>query len=340
MRVEIAQFDSGEAAAGGFDGFYELMVACLKADNPGAREPGREAVEAGLAASAGSGAVLVWTARAQDGRLAGMADVHLPQGEDEQAAGVAAVRVSVDPALRRRGIGTELLRAVLPSLRERGYGRMVAQGLTSGGAGEAFAVAVGGAVVHRNVTQRLDVSAVDAQLWQVPTPVGYHTLRWRGAAPEDLVESFVRSRAAVDDAPRGEQTRTLPDWTVRRLREQEAVFRERSCDYFVVAACAQPGDVVGFTEILVHPNAPTMGLQQYTAVLPEHRGHGLGRAVKAEMMRWILAAGTEIATVTTSTAAANVPMQRVNAQLGYATLRGVAVVEGDVARVASHVSVP
>ncbi|MBR7837609.1 GNAT family N-acetyltransferase, partial [Actinospica durhamensis] len=207
----------------------------------------------------------------------------------------------------------------------------------SDGAGERWAVAAGFEVVHRSVTQSLEVASVDPRRWHVSSPAGYYTLRWRGAAPEDVVESFVRSRVAVDDAPRGAVSRKLPDWTVASLRAQEAGYRERAFEYFVVAACREDGEVVGFTEILVHPSEPTMAMQQFTAVLPEHRGHGLGRVVKAEMMRWLMAAGTEIATVTTSTAAANVHMRQVNEQLGYVTTRSAAVVEGDVAAVAARI---
>jgi len=336
MQIDINPFHPDQAAERDFDGFFELTIACIEADNPRAQRPTPEAVVANLRVPmTTAGPSLFWTARHED-RLVGMADVHLPDAEN---AHLATVRVSVEPRLRCRGIGTELLRAVLGQLGSHGRERMVGQGLTSGGAGELWAAALGFEVVHRYVTQRLDAAEADPDLWQVSVPRGYRTHQWRGAAPDDLVESFVRARAAVHDAPRGDASRQIPDWTVERMRQEEADFRERAFDYFVVAVSWAGGEeVVGFTEMLVHPNEPTLAMQQYTAVMPTHRGHGLGRVLKTEMMRWLLAESKEVTTVTTTTGASNVHMRQVNELLGYSTIREAAVVEGDVRAVTARLT--
>jgi RimJ/RimL family protein N-acetyltransferase len=52
-----------------------------------------------------------------------------------------------------------------------------------------------------------------------------------------------------------------------------------------------------------------------------HRGHGLGVAMKAAMMRWLLADCPELERVITTTAAANTYMINVNLALGYRTVR-------------------
>jgi RimJ/RimL family protein N-acetyltransferase len=61
-------------------------------------------------------------------------------------------------------------------------------------------------------------------------------------------------------------------------------------------------------------------------VTPAHRGHGLGRAVKAHVLRWLLADRPALESVETGTDAANAPMIRVNEQLGFVTDREVVVV--------------
>lgn len=54
-----------------------------------------------------------------------------------------------------------------------------------------------------------------------------------------------------------------------------------------------------------------------TAVVGGHRGHDLGRAVKAAMMRNLVRDYPALARVTTQTAVDNIHMARVNRQIGY-----------------------
>ncbi len=54
-----------------------------------------------------------------------------------------------------------------------------------------------------------------------------------------------------------------------------------------------------------------------TAVLPEHRGHGLGRWMKAESIRRARAHHPGLAGLVTDTASSNAPMLAVNDALGY-----------------------
>ena len=87
--------------------------------------------------------------------------------------------------------------------------------------------------------------------------------------------------------------------------------------YVVVALHEATGRVAGMTEPAFAPSEPERGYQGDTAVLDEFRGRGIGRFIKAEVMRWITTERPKTRTVTTSTATDNAPMIRVNQQLGY-----------------------
>jgi GNAT superfamily N-acetyltransferase len=54
-----------------------------------------------------------------------------------------------------------------------------------------------------------------------------------------------------------------------------------------------------------------------TAVLPEHRGHGLARWIKAESIRQARDRHPELSGLLTDTADNNQPMRRINDALGY-----------------------
>ncbi|MBC3840777.1 hypothetical protein GXW82_12245 [Streptacidiphilus sp. 4-A2] len=205
-------------------------------------------------------------------------------------------------------------------------------GLRIGGDGERWAASLGFARSHGWVRQQLVVADADPALWDVPLPAGYRLEQWSDVTPESLVASYARAKGAIHDAPSGDSSFRFPEWTVERVRQAEAECRERGVEQRVVAAVHEAdGEVAGLTELEVHPANPGEAEQQQTAVLAEHRGHGLGLCLKSAMMLRLLSDRPAIVQVGTTTAADNVHMQRVNGQLGYVTVRAMTEVEAEVA---------
>jgi len=220
--------------------------------------------------------------------------------------------VRVQPELRRQGIGTTLLRAVLPEARVHGRDTMTGQ-MRADGDGERWALSLGFRRVQQFALQSLTVADVDPGLWETPAPPGFRAEGWIGAAPQSLVDGFARARTAITDAPTGESSRKFPDWTVQRVRDREAEVRGRGCELrTVVAVDEASGAVAGLTEMEVQPSRPEHAFQLDTAVVAQFRGHGLGRFVKATMMRGLLTDRPRIERVSTQTDASNVHMIRVN----------------------------
>ena len=91
------------------------------------------------------------------------------------------------------------------------------------------------------------------------------------------------------------------------------------------------GEVAGLTQLQLHPHRPRYGYQRDTAVLAAYRGHGLGRAIKAHVLRWLEDDGAHLDVVDTGTAADNPYMAAVNHSLGFATVRSVIGVNRTVA---------
>jgi GNAT superfamily N-acetyltransferase len=238
------------------------------------------------------------------------------------------LEVRVHPDSRRRGIGTALLRAMIPTVTQRGRTIIAGTGVTDGGCGFRWATDLGFHVVHRMVLQELALATVDRSLWNVPAPPGYRLTRWTGAVPNDLIVSYARARTAIHDAPSGDWSHRLPAWTPELVRRAEADLRERNVEQRVVAAVHEhTGTTAGLTEIQLYPHRADLAFQHDTAVLAEHRGHGLGRWIKAHMNTWLTAERPALTHVRTSTAADNVHMIRVNTQLGYAIIRKMVTVE-------------
>jgi RimJ/RimL family protein N-acetyltransferase len=180
----------------------------------------------------------------------------------------------------------------------------------------------------------LHVADVDPRLWDVSPPAGFRVQQWAGAAPEALVAAFAAARNAIGDAPSGESSYREPEWTIDRVRQAEAERREAGDDVrFVVAVHEETGAVVALTGMLVRPGYSDLCWQRDTVVVGSYRGLGLGRVVKAAMMRWLLAEIPGLGRVVTSNAADNAHMIRVNEQLGYKHYADIGRFEGSVEHV-------
>ncbi|EWM09701.1 GCN5-related N-acetyltransferase [Kutzneria sp. 744] len=271
------------------------------------------------------GPELHWAAY-HDGHMVGHLKLSFPE---EEGSTLSMAKITVHPDFRRRGAATALLRNALPALRSRGRTTLDAWSLTKGGPGHQWAANRGFTPVHETVMQRLAINDVDGSLWDVPAVPGYRTISWNDSAPDELVASYAAVQDAIQDAPLGNTSFRYARWTIERVRQAEAARREKGIEQrVVVAVCESTGEVAGYTEVDLRRK--DRALQLGTAVLPAHRGHGLGRLIKAQMARWLRSDRPELDRVLTTTASSNTHMIRVNHQIGFTTTRTMLVVSGSV----------
>jgi len=134
------------------------------------------------------------------------------------------------------------------------------------------------------------------------------------------------ARGAIHDAPRGDSALLSPEWTVDRVRAAETEALDEDIEERVVVGVHdETGEVVGLTQLQLHPRRPGWGYQRDTVVLAAHRGRALGLAMKAEMLRWLTPLDLDL--VYTGTNADNVHMIAVNHVLGFTTVRSLVEVD-------------
>ena len=279
-----------------------------------------------------------WTAH-EGADTVGLGTVFYPDHADGDLAAWAKIRVMVAPAHRRRGAGTALLRAIVADARERGCTTLANDQTWIGvdgkqTVGERWAHRVGFATVHRLRWQMLHVTDVSAGTWDIPTPAGFRLAHWIDTAPDELVAAFAHARNAMLDAPTGESSYRAPEWTVERVRQTEADWRETGDELrYVVAVHEETGAVAAFTELRLDPTRLDLCWQLDTAVVADFRGRGLGRAIKAAMMRRLLADHPGLQRVVTNNADDNAHMIRVNDQIGYVHYGDIGSFEAPIERV-------
>jgi GNAT superfamily N-acetyltransferase len=315
--LDIRPFDDTE-----MDEYHELRLVLYRHDYPELPTPTMEATVARLSRRDNR---LLWLAR-QDRRLVGKVSVLLLDDNEH----LAVVDVAVRPELRRQGVGTELLEFVLPRVRDRGCTVVEGGYVKLDGDGGNWARARGFREVHSTILQIMELGEVDRERWATDTAAGYELARWRGHVPDELVASYAEARRAIADAPSGDSTENAPEWTVARVRRTEAECRDQGIDLRTVVAVDARGAVVGLTEAEARPKDPSRLMQGDTAVVAAHRGHGLGVAMKAELLRWFTADYDGLKQVWTRTAAVNKHMADVNHRLGFATVGRYGVVRRDL----------
>ena len=321
MSVEISPFDAASASEADLAEHYAMTTAVMVLDHPDQSVPTlAEYGELIRRPLAPLGPVRRWVARS-DGHIIGGISAIRPQHENRH---MAIVRAAVAPARRREGVGTALLRTVLPELTSDGRTVVMGSGVKAGASGEVWARALGFVRTLSYVRQRLTLAKADPVSWQRPVADGFRLESWTGPVPEAWLAQYARARTAILDAPNGSSALDFEDWTPSRVRAHEADLVARGVvNRVTVAVHEADGEVAGLTELLLR-DGDHRGFQADTAVVARFRGHGLGLAIKSAMLRWLTAERPEVAEVYTQTAQGNEHMIRINLALGYETTEAVA----------------
>ena len=158
--------------------------------------------------------------------------------------------------------------------------------------------------------------AVEAEVR--PRLDGYTLVAWRDRVPGEHLDGYCRlGEAFNDEAPSGELELEAEVWDEDRVRRMEEQGERIGRRVFAVGALAADGTLVGLTEAIVNDHVPTRGFQSGTLVLPEHRGHALGLAMKVANHRALRAAYPQCRILMTGNADVNAAMNAVNERLGY-----------------------
>jgi mycothiol synthase len=323
-HVDVESLDPDQATDAELVDYHRFISAAWAVDYPEDPGPTYESAAGRLRSPDPEyGRCRHWFARI-DGDLVATAFVSFPDTPNDT---MVIVDVRVRPDRRGNGIGRAVLAAVLPAIRASGRGLVTGEGIKDGSPGVGWTDALGFVTTQRITMQEVVIADVDPRIWEVDGPAGYRLRRWVDEAPADIIASYAHARSAIHDAPQGASFRQ-PDWTPERIRATENELREQNIEHRVVVAVQEStGDVAGLTIVNFTQHRPHWASQQDTAVLKQHRGHGLGRFMKAAMLRWLVAERPGLELAYTTTAADNTHMIRVNHALGYTDLRTMRCVE-------------
>lgn len=304
--MQIEQLDPTDAAAR--TAWHEVMEQAVRADRPHALTTTLAAFEV-TATAPSSYFSRSWLRAVVDGEVVGVAELELPLTENTH---VAWGEVHVLPGHRRRGVGRGLWEALVERSRAAGRTRLggeVSVDVGVAGAAHDFARAMGAVERHRedHLLARLPVPGS-------PVDPAYEVVLWRGRCPDEHRAAYLAMRNQMNaDVPTGDldlEPEVLDDARLAASEERLT----RAYDVRVAAARRRSDGVFGGYTLLFVPRGTAYGWQDDTLVMPEHRGHRLGAALKAANYADLPA---EVGTVHTWTAPDNAAMHRTNTALGF-----------------------
>lgn len=262
--------------------------------------------------------------------IVGLADVMIPQKENLE---MVHMGLEVHPAFRGHGVGTALVEeALLPAIRDSGrplvtaYGEQPAEGDVDDPDLPVVRIAARLGISRKNVAicRVLDLPLEDSLLDELEAEAtakldGYTILTWEDTVPEEHLAAYGALLRQLDIDDPDEDVENEPGvYTPERIRFNESRRVERGEHWIATVAVAPDGTLVGNSEMDfgVEPGT-TLGWQGNTLVMPGHRGHRLGLALKVANHRTLARTAPHVRVLVTWNSHVNPWMIGINERLGY-----------------------
>ena len=321
--MRVVRWDPADASTA--TACYEVHRCAHLADEP--HEPPMSAGTFGMVLATGWEGIPgeVWVVPGDTtGTVMAFYRLDLPDLENTDRAFIIP---NVHPAVRRRGMGRELVRHAAE--RAADNKRSILDSVVlEGSAGDAFAARIGATLSLDEVRRVQDLRAIApgtiASLRETAerAAAGYSLVTWTGPVPDNYWGHVASVYNAFADAPRGEGVEA-EEWDADRIRERtgRTLRAGHHRGYTVAALHDASGEMAAITEIVIAPEHPEWAYQQITAVTRTHRGHRLGLLVKTAMLEWLASAEPQVERIATGNAATNEHMIAVNEALGYEVVK-------------------
>ena len=262
----------------------------------------------------------------------------------EGSRDLAVCNLEVRPAHRRRGIGTDLLRAGLAHGAERQKSIVIGTGIlsdaTQGFWGDHLGLSCG-LVERESRLQLVDVDGDLMQRWieqRCDRAADYRVEHVRGPFPPELRSAVATLKTAMNDAPDDDLELDDETWTATDVEADDQFRLARGEQRWSTIAFTIDGQPAGMTEVILIDEDETFGVQGNTAVLADHRDRGIGRWLKADMWQRLRAHRPTLESLLVENAASNAAMLAINDAMGFRETVRYADWQGEISQLAARLA--
>ena len=333
-RVDPATISDADVAA--FAAFANALRRERDPDDPPRSEASFRGNFEGMAAF--EGARIDWWFAEIGGEVAGHVFAYILPSEENRH--LLQLTLEVTAPHRRRGAGSALLGRAATFANEHGRTLLQSESSDRMPGGDPFAERFGARLGIRNRSSQLMLADVDRELVDRWIAQGeglrdrFELGFWLGPFPDDDLAAIADLQHVMNTAPTDdldvEDERTTPE----RLREMETYHASRGTERWTAYLRERStGLLVGYTEVYWEQHNPEALGQGDTAVRIPYRGLGLGKWLKAAMLRRVLSDRPVAKRIRTSNAGSNDAMLGINVALGFRPYETTSVWQAEVGRV-------
>jgi len=228
------------------------------------------------------------------------------------------------PEARRRGVGSQLYRAVSAVARDAGktgFQTWLSEVHTSG---VEFLTHRGFTIERRDKLVRLHLRDRNPPMLETPAGIRLTTLADR---PDLVPGVHATAIEAFPDIPTTDEPIEVGTLDAFVARDVDRVGVPQ--DGFMIAVDEASGDVAGYASLIFVPGSSTVAYHDMTAVRPAYRGRGIAKALKRATIAWAIRQGLEA--LETGNDEQNAPMRAVNLALGYQPIPDALSLQGPLA---------
>ena len=262
----------------------------------------------------------------EGGTVLGVADLEFFRRENLH---VGRVEIRVPRQHQRQGVGSALLAEV--EREARSAGRSEVGGMDESPVGTNYGESAAGFARHHGFSAAQPMARRRVAIPLSPetlaafmadprsTPSGYSLVTFSDRWPDEWIEDRCEmGRQMSNDVPVGDQELDEEVWDSDRIRQNEAAMEAQNrTKVTTVAQHDVSGRLVAYSDVVIPRGAPESSWQHDTFVMGEHRGHGLGFAVKLANMKAVSAQFPPMRYISTWNAAENEHMIAINEEMGF-----------------------
>ncbi|NPD87416.1 MAG: GNAT family N-acetyltransferase [Asgard group archaeon] len=248
-----------------------------------------------------------------------------PNYEENKHIGFFSIYVTRN--LRRKGLGSKILRVIISKAKELNRLSTFHCG-TSIESGYEFLSYYKGTISIESAENRLYISEVKWELMKTWKKAGLEKAKEKGITmedffecPEEIIGEYMHIYTeTMKQQPLGE-LEWKPKHTPESRRLDEKRLADKGLEWYTMITKENDKAISGLTEYFYYEDTPHRIEQGLTGVKEEYRGRGLGKWLKAEMLFRIKERFPDVKFISTGNSTENAPMLSINERMGFKEFR-------------------